>query len=103
MTGGTSKIQYFREKVEKLFGRDALICDPENLDSIYCAVSSGAVNYAVQENAAVSNSLPMSFGIDIGNGFEKVLNRNSFFNVSGKRKQLSLSQLENNNWRINAW
>ena len=103
MTGGTSKIQYFREKVEKLFGRDALICDPENLDSIYCAVSSGAVNYAVQENAAVSNSLPMSFGIDIGNGFEKVLNRNSFFNVSGKRKQLSLSQLENNNWRIKVY
>ena len=103
MTGGTSKIQYFRDRVEALFDEAELICDPENLDSIYCAVSSGAINYAVQESATVSNSLPMTFGIDVGNGFEAVLNRNSFFNVPGKRKQLNRSCLEKNNWRIRVY
>ncbi len=103
MTGGTSKIQYFRDRVEALFNEAKLICDPENPDSIFCAVSSGAINYAVQESATVSNSLPMSFGIDVGNGFESVLNRNSFFNVPGKRKQLSRSCLEKNNWRIRVY
>ena len=103
MTGGTSKIQYFRDRVEKLFDGAELICDPDNSDSIYCAVSSGAINYAVQESASVSNSLPMAFGIDVGNGFESVLNRNSFFNVPGKRKQLSRSCLEKNNWRIRVY
>ena len=103
MTGGTSKIQYFRDRVEKLFEEADLICDPENLDSIYCAVSTGAIYYAIQENANISNSLPMSYGIDIGNGFEKVLNRNSFFNVDGKRKQIRIDQLVENNWRIKVY
>lgn len=103
MTGGTSKIQYFRDKIQTLFEEAELIGDPEDLDSIYCAVSSGGVNYAIQDCAVVSNSLPMSFGIDIGNGFESVLKRNSFYHIPGKRKQLSRTKLEKNRWKIKVY
>ncbi len=103
MTGGTSKIQYFRDKIHAMFDDAELIGDPEELDTIYCAVSSGAIYYALQKNIEVSNSIPMSFGIDIGNGFECVLNRNSFYNLPGKRKQLSRAKLEKKRWKINVY
>jgi molecular chaperone DnaK (HSP70) len=80
MTGGTSKIQYFRDKIEELFKKAEIIGDLEEDDTIYCSVSSGAVNFAKfanQENVIIKNSSPMNFGIELDNGFEKALNRNS--------------------------
>ena len=103
MTGGTSKIQYFRDKVEELFGNAELVGDLEEEDTIYCSVSSGAVNYARQTDISVTNSSPMNIGIEIGNGFEKALNRNSFYNISGKRKQIKRKWLEANGWKFKVY
>ena len=80
MVGGTSRIQYFRDKIESLFEKAELIGNPEEENTVYCCVSSGAVNYAKQENITVRNSIPMHVGIEVGKGFEKALNRNSFYN-----------------------
>ncbi|MDE6832774.1 MAG: Hsp70 family protein [Ruminococcus sp.] len=103
MTGGTSKIQYFRDKLENLFGETELIGDSEEDDVIYCSVSSGAVNFARQDNINIKNSSPMNIGIEIGHGFEKALNRNSVYNVCGKRKYISLRWLAENNWKIKVY
>lgn len=103
MTGGTSKIQYFRDKVQSLFKKSEIIGDVEEDDSIYCAVSSGAVNFAMKDDINIKNSVPMSIGIEIGNGFEKVLNRNSIYNIPGKRKQLSVEWLNSNGWKIKVY
>ena len=104
MTGGTSKIQYFRDKIEDMFDGAEMIGDPEEEDNIYCTVSSGAVNYAKIENTVdVTNSSPMAFGLDLGRGFEKALNRNSVYNIPGKRKQISYAWLEANDWRIKIY
>ena len=103
MTGGTSKIQYFRDKMEKMFADAELIGDPEEDTVTYCSVSSGAVNYARKEDILIKNSEPMSVGIDVGKGFEKALNRNSFYNVPGKRKQIDRSTLEKNGWKIKVY
>lgn len=104
MVGGTSRIQYFRDKIESLFEEAELIGgDPEEENTVYCCVSSGAVNYAKQENITVRNSIPMHVGIEVGKGFEKALNRNSFYNIPGKRKQISISQLESSKWRIKVY
>lgn len=103
MTGGTSKIQYFRDKMADLFDSAELVGDLEEEDTIYCSVSSGAVNYARQENISVKNSSPMFIGIETGNGFERALNRNSFYNIFGKRKQVSLNWLKSNDWKIKVY
>ncbi|MDE5834889.1 MAG: Hsp70 family protein, partial [Ruminococcus sp.] len=103
MTGGTSKIQYFRDKVEKLFDNAQIVGDLEEDDTTYCSVSSGAVNFAKQNNITIKNSSPMCIGIEIGNGFEKALNRNSIYNVAGKRKQISRNWLNKNNWKIKLY
>ncbi len=103
MTGGTSRIQYFRDKIEALFENAELVGDPEEDDVIYCSVSSGAVNYAKQEDITIRNSIPMHVGIEIGKGFEKALNRNSFYNIPGKRKQISTDWLNSNQWRIKVY
>ena len=104
MTGGTSKIQYFRDKIEDMFDGAEMIGDPEEEDNIYCTVSSGAVNYAkIESTVDVTNSSPMAFGIDLGRGFEKALNRNSVYNIPGKRKQISYAWLEANDWRIKIY
>lgn len=100
LTGGTSKIQYFRDRIEDMFEGAEIITDPEEEDHVYCTVSSGAVNYAKLENINVKNASPMAFGIDLGRGFEKALNRNSFYNSPGRRRQISYYWLEANNWRI---
>ncbi len=103
MTGGTSKIQYFRDKMEEMFSNAELVGDLEEEDTIYCSVSSGAVNYARQDDIIIKNSSPMNIGISVGSGFEKVLNRNSFYNVYGKRKQISIEWLNSNDWKINVY
>ena len=103
MTGGTSKIQYFRDKIEKLFDNAQIVGDLEEDDTTYCSVSSGAVNFAKQDNITIKNSSPMCIGIEIGNGFEKALNRNSIYNVAGKRKQISRNWLNKNNWKIKLY
>ncbi|MDE6501897.1 MAG: hypothetical protein K2L10_07410 [Ruminococcus sp.] len=103
MTGGTSKIQYFRDKIEKLLDKAQIVGDLEADDTIYCSVSSGALNFAKQDNITIKNSSPMFIGIEIGNGFEKALNRNSIYNVAGKRKQISRNWLNKNNWKIKLY
>lgn len=103
MTGGTSRIQYFRDKMEELFEDAELIGDVEEEDTIYCSVSSGAVNYAKKNNISIKNSSPMCIGIVYGNGFEMALHRNSFYYAPGKRKQLQRKWLENNNWKIKVY
>ena len=45
----------------------------------------------------------MFVGIEIGNGFERALNRNSFYNIFGKRKQVSLNWLKSNDWKIKVY
>lgn len=103
MTGGTSKIQYFRDKIEELFDNAEIIGDLEEDDTIYCAVSSGAVNFAKQNGVIVNNSSSMSYGIELNNGFEIALNRNSIYNVPGKRKYISISWLKDNDWKIKVY
>ena len=103
MTGGTSKIQFFRDKIEEIFEEAEIVGDLEDDDTIYCSVSSGAVNFAKQENIIVKNSSSMNFGIELSNGFEIVLNRNSIYNIPGKRKHISIKWLNDNGWRIKVY
>lgn len=103
MTGGTSKIQYFRDKMEELFDKADLIGDPNDDDTVYCSVTTGAVSFVGKENVTVRNSFYMHVGIDIGKGFEKVLSRNTFYNVPGKRKQISWEQMNANRWTVKVY
>ncbi len=103
MTGGTSKIQYFRDQLDDLFEDAELIGDPEEENTVYCSVSSGAVNFAKETEIHIRNTSPMMVGIAIKNGFEKALNRNSFYNLPGKRKDLSIEWLKANNWKIKVY
>ena len=103
MTGGTSKIEYFRQKAQKLFSDAELVGDVEDEEAIYCAVSSGSVNYAKNETIEILNSSAMCIGIDLGKGFERALNRNSFYGMRGRRIALIKSVLEQNNWKIKVY
>ena len=102
MVGGSSRIEWFREKTENYFDNAELVGDPEEDDFIYNSVALGAINY-VNEDMEIQNSLPMSIGVDLGKGFEVVLNRNTFYSAKGKRKQISLEYLERNNYRIKIY
>lgn len=103
LTGGTSRIQYFRDKIENVFENADMIGSVDDENSVYCLVSSGAVNYAKLEKVNVKNSIPMRFGVELGNGFEIALNRNSFFNSYGKRKYVTRDWLNKNKWTIKVY
>ncbi|MDE6664693.1 MAG: Hsp70 family protein [Ruminococcus sp.] len=102
MVGGSSRIEWLREKTEDYFENAELVGDPEEDDFIYNSVALGAVNY-VNEDMEVQNSLPMSIGVDLGKGFEIALNRNTFYSAKGKRKQISTDYLEKSDWKIKIY
>lgn len=102
MIGGSSRIEWFREKTGDYFESAELVGDSEEDDFIYNSVALGAINY-VNEEMEIRNSLPMSIGVDLGKGFEIALNRNTFYSAKGKRKQISVDYLEQNNWRIRIY
>ncbi len=102
MIGGSSRIEWFREKVGEYFENAELAGDPEEDDFIYNSVALGAINY-LNEEMEIHNSLPMSIGVDVGKGFEVVLNRNTFYSAKGKRKQISIDYLERNGWKIRIY
>lgn len=102
MIGGSSRIEWFREKTEDYFEDAELVGDPEEDDFIYNSVALGAINY-VNEEMEIRNSLPMAIGVDLGKGFEIALNRNTFYSAKGKRKQISVDYLEKNSWKVRIY
>ncbi|MDE5771651.1 MAG: Hsp70 family protein [Ruminococcus sp.] len=102
MIGGSSRIEWFREKTEDYFEDAELVGDPEEDDFIYNSVALGAINY-VNEEMEIRNSLSMAIGVNFGKGFEIALNRNTFYSAKGKRKQLSVDYLEKNSWKVRIY
>ena len=106
MIGGTSNITFFQNLIRDIFDNDDILnrdilYDAEN---IYNSVANGAANFMVcYDKFEVIRRTSMSIGIDRGDGYEIVLNKNATYGEKSASMPIPLEFLQENAWKLRLY